>query len=127
MFRTAERTSRGVRLIDQRRLPLVETYLELQSPEAVAEAIRDMVVRGAPAIGITAAFAVALGAEQAASDPDGFDDELERVLALLESARPTAVNLAWAVRRMRAVGRAEREAGSSTGATVAALDEHCCV
>jgi len=123
MFRTAERTERGVRLIDQRRLPLVETYLELTSPEEVAEAIRDMVVRGAPAIGITAAFGVALGAERiAAAKPDRFAAEMEQVFALMEAARPTAVNLAWAVRRMRGVMRQVLAAGEDLRATVEALE-----
>jgi len=124
MFRTVERTAEGVRLIDQRRLPLVETYLELASPEEVAQAIRDMVVRGAPAIGITAAFGLALGAERTASaHPDRFADEMERIFALMESARPTAVNLVWAVRRMRDVAREVRETGGDAGVTVAALEK----
>ena len=124
MFRTVERTTEGVRLIDQRRLPLVETYLELASPEEVAQAIRDMVVRGAPAIGITAAFGLALGAEQIASaHPDRFADEMERIFALMELARPTAVNLGWAVRRMRGVVRAVREAGGDARRTVEALEK----
>ena len=124
MFRTAERTAQGVRLIDQRRLPLVETYVELASPEEVAQAIRDMVVRGAPAIGITAAFGLALGAEQTASTlPDRFADEMERIFALMESARPTAVNLSWAVRRMRGVASEVIAAGGDVRATVEALEK----
>ncbi|TDI48619.1 MAG: S-methyl-5-thioribose-1-phosphate isomerase [Acidobacteria bacterium] len=124
MFRTVERTAVGVRLIDQRRLPLVETYLELASPEEVAQAIRDMVVRGAPAIGITAAFGLALGAEQTASaHPDRFADEMERVFTLMESARPTAVNLGWAVQRMRGVVHEVREAGGDARSTVEALEK----
>ena len=124
MFRTVERTAKGVRLIDQRRLPLVETYVELASPEGVAQAIRDMVVRGAPAIGIAAAFGVALGAEQAASaHPERFAEEMERVFAWMESGRTTAVNLAWAVRRMRGVVREVRETGGDARATVEALEK----
>jgi len=124
MFRTAERTAQGVRLIDQRRLPLVETYLELTSPEEVAQAIRDMVVRGAPAIGITAAFGLALGAEQTASaQPDRFADEMERIFALMELARPTAVNLGWAVRRMRRLMHEILAAGGDARAAVEALEK----
>ncbi len=123
MFKTVERTERGVRLIDQRRLPLVETYLELTSPEGVAQAIRDMVVRGAPAIGISAAFGVALGAARIASaKPDRFADEMEPIFALMEAARPTAVNLAWAVRRMRGVMHQVFAAGGDLRATVEALE-----
>jgi len=122
MFRTAERTDKGVRLIDQRKLPLVETYLELETPEEVAQAITDMVVRGAPAIGITAAFGLALAAQGAAGHPAGFDGEMSRVFKLMEAARPTAVNLAWAVRRMRARAGKVRSGGGDTAAIVAALE-----
>ena len=122
MFRTAERTDKGVRLIDQRKLPLVETYLELETPEEVAQAITDMVVRGAPAIGITAAFGLALAAQGAAGHPAGFDGEMSRVFKLMEAARPTAVNLAWAVRRMRARAGEVRSGGGDTAAIVAALE-----
>jgi methylthioribose-1-phosphate isomerase len=122
MFRTAERTDKGVRLIDQRKLPLVETYLELETPEDVAQAITDMVVRGAPAIGITAAFGLALAAQGAAGHPAGFDGEMNRVFKLMEAARPTAVNLAWAVRRMRARAGEVRSGGGDTAAIVAALE-----
>ncbi|MDD9863976.1 MAG: S-methyl-5-thioribose-1-phosphate isomerase [Gammaproteobacteria bacterium] len=92
----------AVRLLDQRRLPGAERYLSLSRATEVAEAIRDMVVRGAPAIGIAAAYAVVLAA-RAAWRCAGTDwrqaarPELQR----LERARPTAVHLRWAVRRMR--------------------------
>jgi len=123
MFRTAERTAAGVRLIDQRRLPLIETYLELTNPEEVAQAIRDMVVRGAPAIGITAAFGLALAAKQtAATQPDRFADEMKRNFELMETARPTAVNLAWAVRRMRGVMVKTLAATTDLGEVTAALE-----
>jgi len=102
----------------------VETYLELENPEEVAQAIRDMVVRGAPAIGITAAFGLALGAEQAATKPpERFAGEMERIFGLMESTRPTAVNLGWAVRRMRGVMYEVLEAGAGTTSTVAALEK----
>ena len=99
-------------MIDQRKLPLVETYVELTSPEEVAEAIREMVVRGAPAIGIAAAFGLALGATQAAEGPpEQFDTRLEHVAQLLAAARPTAVNLSWAVRRLAGVAKRARTEG----------------
>ncbi len=102
-------------LIDQRRLPLEETWLKLDSCEAVGEAIGDLVVRGAPAIGVSAAFALVLAAKQ---DPSKV--AFEKAAHDLRKVRPTAVNLAWAVDRVsKAVlsvpkeqrrDRAEREA-----------------
>lgn len=90
-------------LLDQRRLPGEESYLELENVGAVADAIRDMAVRGAPAIGITAAYGVVLAARQRRSgggvDRDRLKDDLDHLIL----ARPTAVNLAWAVERMRRV------------------------
>jgi methylthioribose-1-phosphate isomerase len=84
-----------VRLLDQRRLPAEEVWLELEGSEAVAGAIRDLAVRGAPAIGVAAAYALAVDARRGAS-PAALRDAAERLVR----ARPTAVNLAWAVRRM---------------------------
>ncbi|MDZ7841031.1 MAG: S-methyl-5-thioribose-1-phosphate isomerase [Gammaproteobacteria bacterium] len=90
-------------LLDQRRLPGEEAYIELDAAGAVADAIRHMVVRGAPAIGITAAYGVALAA-RARRASGGLDRAgLEADLDGLILARPTAVNLAWAVERMRRV------------------------
>ncbi len=89
-------------LLDQRVLPLQERYLELLTAEATANAIRDMVVRGAPAIGITAAYGVVLAARHCYADaPSAWRQEMERHLALLAASRPTAVNLFWALERMR--------------------------
>ena len=87
-------------LLDQRYLPQQETDLVCHTLDQAAQAIRDLVVRGAPAIGITAAYAVCLGIRQAASEP-GFD--LDAALERLVQARPTAVNLAWAVGQQRRV------------------------
>jgi methylthioribose-1-phosphate isomerase len=97
-----EWVSGGVRLIDQRLLPGQEIYVVCRSCEEVAEAIRTMVVRGAPAIGVTAALGVALGMEQskAGSLPE-WQRDFDRVADLLASTRPTAVNLFWAIARMR--------------------------
>ncbi len=90
-------------LLDQRLLPNDERYLELQSAADTAGAIRDMVVRGAPAIGITAAYAVVLAARRGyAISPDDWKKRLEADFTLLAASRPTAVNLVWALRRMRA-------------------------
>ncbi|MBU0703456.1 MAG: S-methyl-5-thioribose-1-phosphate isomerase, partial [Chloroflexi bacterium] len=90
-----------VRMIDQRLLPAEFRLLELEKPEDVAHAIRDMAVRGAPAIGATAAFGMALAARRSqADDRDGLLRDLESAAAMLLAARPTAVNLAWAVARV---------------------------
>jgi methylthioribose-1-phosphate isomerase len=89
-----------VRLLDQRRLPEEEAWLELEDADAVAEAIRTLAVRGAPAIGVAAAYGLAVEARRGA-DPA----RLRQASETLARARPTAVNLAWAVRRMgRATG-----------------------
>ncbi|HHY48025.1 MAG TPA: S-methyl-5-thioribose-1-phosphate isomerase [Firmicutes bacterium] len=90
-------------LLDQRELPHETRYVECSSPEAVAKAISDMVVRGAPAIGAAAAYGVALGALEACRQEsflDRFLDRIEDAAETLRRSRPTAVNLAWAVERM---------------------------
>ena len=88
-------------LLDQRRLPAEQTWLRCASAGGVADAIRDMVVRGAPAIGIAAAYGVVLAARTAyAAAGDGWRAAIAADLALLRAARPTAVNLAWALDRM---------------------------
>jgi methylthioribose-1-phosphate isomerase len=97
-FETVRYDGAAVVMIDQRKLPLEETYVRLTTPEDVARAITDMVVRGAPAIGDSAAFGLALGARQAA-DAD-FDARWRALCDVFVKARPTAVNLAWAVARM---------------------------
>lgn len=95
-------TGDGLRLLDQRGLPADEHYLAPGDARSVAAAIRDMVVRGAPAIGITAAYAVVLAVRQRyAESPRCWPALLEEDISLLAAARPTAVNLAWALQRMR--------------------------
>ena len=103
-------------LIDQRQLPLRFETVVCRTAEETAAAIRDMVVRGAPAIGAAAAYGMALGARDAAArfagDTAGFLDEMERIGAHLKQARPTAVNLFWAVDRVLAVLRAAAQGGA---------------
>lgn len=93
-----------LRLLDQRLLPLKEVYLSYDNVNSVVEAIRDMVVRGAPAIGITAAYGVVLAAKSCIqSDPSNWQSDILDDLDALKAARPTAVNLAWAIDRMHKV------------------------
>jgi methylthioribose-1-phosphate isomerase len=93
-----------IRLIDQRRLPAHLEHLYIESLPEAARAIHDMVVRGAPAIGITAAYAVVLAArDRYREKPARWREAIQPDLNLLADARPTAVNLRWAVERMRAL------------------------
>lgn len=91
-----------LRLLDQRRLPGSEQYLDCYDSAAVADAIREMAVRGAPAIGIAAAYGVVLAAHE-----NDEPERIQRAIAMLGQARPTAVNLHWALDRMRKVLAAE--------------------
>ena len=102
MIKTLEWTNSGVRFIDQTKLPTEETYVTCTTYEQVANAIRGMIVRGAPAIGVAAAMGVALGVRdsQAASLVE-LKPEFDRICDLLAATRPTAVNLFWGIRRMR--------------------------
>ena len=109
-------------LIDQRRLPLEFEYVACDDAAQVARAIRDMVVRGAPAIGCTAAYGVALEAQRYAGAARAqFDAALEMSFHVLAESRPTAVNLSWAIARMRQCHAATRN--ESTQMTAAALLE----
>src|SRR5690348_16218274 len=91
-----------LRLIDQTRLPLELTYVECRDVEAVFEAIRSLRVRGAPAIGIAAAYGVCIGLQSAVDgQEEAFFLHLEEAAERLAASRPTAVNLFWALDRMR--------------------------
>jgi len=98
MIETIQWTDSGVVMIDQTRLPREERYVTCISYEQVADAIRSMIIRGAPAIGVAAAMGVALGMQQAGSAA-----EFEQICQTLAATRPTAVNLFWAIERMRRV------------------------
>ncbi len=95
MVETIEWTDAGVVMIDQTRLPREQVFVTCKSYIEVAVAIRSMVIRGAPAIGVAAAMGVALGVQE--------DADFDRVCETLASTRPTAVNLFWAIDRMRAL------------------------
>jgi len=104
MVATLTWTPEGVQFIDQTKLPLEESYFLATAYEQVADAIVAMVVRGAPAIGVSAAYGVALGAKStAAKTAAEFAPEFEKICARLAATRPTAVNLFWAIDRMKAV------------------------
>ncbi|MEW6179965.1 MAG: S-methyl-5-thioribose-1-phosphate isomerase [Chloroflexota bacterium] len=91
----------ALRLLDQRRLPLETRYIELYDPASVSEAIRSMVVRGAPAIGAAAAYGLALAAHNSpAVQTADLIKDVERAADLLRNSRPTAVNLFWALQRV---------------------------
>ena len=102
MIKTVEWTNEGIRMIDQRLLPNEEKYLMLRSWEEVADAIRKMVVRGAPAIGVSAAMGLALGASQSVGmSVADLKDDFDYMCKVMSETRPTAVNLFWAIERMR--------------------------
>jgi len=102
MLKTLEWTDSGVRFLDQTKLPTEETFVNCRTYEEVADAIRTMVVRGAPAIGVAAAMGVALGVKNAKAETAAeLRAQLENIGRVIAATRPTAVNLFWAVRRMR--------------------------
>jgi len=107
--KTIEWKNDRVVMLDQRLLPHREVYRVCRDYQQVASAIRDMVIRGAPAIGVAAAMGVALGALKA--PPKTFDREFERILSTLAKTRPTAVNLFWALQRMRQIYSDKRSQG----------------
>jgi len=102
MVKTIEWTTDGVIMIDQRKLPLVEEYVLLKNHHEVADAIKSMIIRGAPAIGVSAAMGIALGIKWAPEtlSQNELDDLFKKICHEMASTRPTAVNLFWAIRRM---------------------------
>ncbi len=110
MFKTIEWIDKGVRMIDQRVLPTREVYKTFKGYKEVAGAIKDMVIRGAPAIGVAGAMGIALGASKIdPKDFKSFNREFRKIVKHVAGARPTAVNLAWAARRMEAVFEKNRD------------------
>jgi len=102
MIQTLEWTPRGVVFIDQTKLPTEEVYVTCTTHQQVADAIRSMVVRGAPAIGVAAAMGIALGVKNSKAE-NGADlkKEFDQISETIRQTRPTAVNLFWAIRRMQ--------------------------
>jgi methylthioribose-1-phosphate isomerase len=102
MIQTLEWTDSGVRFIDQTKLPTEETYVTCKTYAQVADVIRTMVVRGAPAIGVAAAMGIALGVQNSKAENGGdLKHEFDQICDVIGKTRPTAVNLFWAIKRMR--------------------------
>ncbi|MEE9235484.1 MAG: S-methyl-5-thioribose-1-phosphate isomerase, partial [Candidatus Acidoferrales bacterium] len=122
MLKTIEWTDKGIVLLDQLQLPARELYHTCTTYQQVADAIRRMVIRGAPAIGVAAAMGVALGVKNSpASDLPALEKDFDHICEVLAKTRPTAVNLFWAIQRMRATFK--RAAPGGPDAVRAALVE----
>jgi methylthioribose-1-phosphate isomerase len=102
-------------MVDQRKLPAHELYVRCRSAQEVAKAIRTMVIRGAPAIGVAAAMGIALGMRRStARGTRQFAVEFQKICDMMAATRPTAVNLFWAIERMKRAFAAGAQAGEST-------------
>ena len=99
MVETIQWTDAGVVMIDQTKLPRQTVFVTCRNYEEVAEAIRSMVIRGAPAIGVAAAMGVAIGVQHA--NAARLDEEFEHICSVLAATRPTAINLFWGIERMK--------------------------
>src|SRR5436305_6699313 len=123
MLPTIAREADAVVMIDQRKLPAEEVYVRCRSAAEVARAIKTMVIRGAPAIGVAAAMGIALGMRKSkATGTQKFAAEFYKTCELMASTRPTAVNLFWAIDRMKRVFAAAAEAGASVAQIQDRLD-----
>jgi methylthioribose-1-phosphate isomerase len=114
MLPTIEWNADGVVMIDQRKLPASEVYVTCKTANEVAKAIKTMVIRGAPAIGVAAAMGIALGMRRStATGTKQFTTEFQRICDVMAATRPTAVNLFWAIERMKRTFAAEALRGAS--------------
>ena len=114
MLPTIEWKDGAVVMIDQRKLPTSEVYVTCKSAQEVAKAIKTMVIRGAPAIGVAAAMGLALGMRRStATGTKQFTTEFQKLCDLLAATRPTAVNLFWAIERMKKAFAEAAQSGSS--------------
>src|SRR6266480_3594991 len=124
MLPTIAREDDAVVMVDQRKLPTEEIYVRCRTAAEVAKAIKTMVIRGAPAIGVAAAFGIALGMRKSsATGTQKFAAEFHKTCELMASTRPTAVNLFWAIERMKRQFAAAAEAGASVEQIQDRLDE----
>src|SRR5262245_31242156 len=114
MLPTVAREDDAVVMIDQRKLPAQEVYVRCRTAAEVARAIKTMVIRGAPAIGVSAAMGIALGMRKSkATGTQKFAAEFQKTCELMASTRPTAVNLFWAIERMKRTFASAVQAGES--------------
>src|SRR3954452_5204662 len=114
MLPTIARDGNEVVMIDQRKLPAQEIYVRCKTAAEVARAIRTMVIRGAPAIGVAAAMGIALGMRRSsATGTQKFAADFYKACELMAATRPTAVNLFWAIDRMKKSFAAGAQAGES--------------
>src|SRR4051794_9722804 len=120
MPQTLEWTGSSLRLLDQTKLPTQTVYVEINDERQMWDAIKRLVVRGAPAIGVAAAFGVYLGVRNAKDDPAALRGRLDEVCAYLATSRPTAVNLFWAIDRVK---RCALDQASSDSIKQRILDE----
>src|ERR1700712_2838367 len=123
MFPTIEWQGDVVVMVDQRKLPGQEIYLRCRTAQEVAKAIRTMVIRGAPAIGVAAAMGLALGVRRStAKGTRQFAVEFQKTCDMMAATRPTAVNLFWAIDRMKHTFGAAVQAGNSVDQLKTILD-----
>jgi methylthioribose-1-phosphate isomerase len=123
MLPTIERQPDEVVMIDQRKLPAQEIYVHCKTAKDVAKAIKTMVIRGAPAIGVAAAYGIALGMQKSTADGTRqFAVEFNKLCELMAATRPTAVNLFWAIEQMKHVFAAGVQAGESVAELKTRLD-----
>ena len=115
MLPTIDWQDDAIVMVDQRKLPGQELYIRCRTPQEVARAIRTMVIRGAPAIGVAAAMGLALGMRKsAAKGTRQYAVDFQKICDMMASTRPTAVNLFWAIDRMKAAFAEAAQAGQST-------------
>src|SRR5689334_9838717 len=121
MLPTIEWKDDAVVMIDQRKLPTAEIYVTCRTATDVAKAIKTMVIRGAPAIGVSAAMGIALGMKRSkATGTRAYATEFQKTCDLMAGTRPTAVNLFWAIERMKVAFARAAQAGESVAAITAA-------
>src|SRR5256714_3335427 len=113
MIQTLRWTGQVLQLLDQTKLPTQTVYVDIADERQAWDAIRRLVVRGAPAIGVAAAFGAYLGVRGFAGSVEPLMRRLREVCDYLASSRPTAVNLVWAMKRLQRVAGADVERGSS--------------
>src|SRR4051794_15146698 len=123
MLPTIAREEDTIVMIDQRKLPSTEVYVRCKTASEVARAIKTMVIRGAPAIGVAAAFGIAIGMRRStATGTQKFAAEFQKTCDLMAATRPTAVNLFWAIEKMKHAFGAAVQAGQAVAQIKDALD-----